>query len=159
MTDFAFSLAALHIDRKRMKERKRSNWLDDKQKSENEVEMKLRFSPDSFFTLSFAHFRLLVAFGHDFIQRGTDHRLLVLVSTTSTLLDRHILGTLLVLDAVQEGPASRTWILLALQVRELGLAVDERKHFAVRLDVIFAMARVDFESGENAGFGPDRLMK
>lgn len=76
------------------------------------------------------------------------------MGTSGSLLDRHILGTLLVLHAVQERPSGRTRVLLALQVRELGLAVDECERFAISLHVVFTVARVDFETGEDAGFGP-----
>lgn len=76
------------------------------------------------------------------------------MSTSRSLLDRHILGTLLVLHAVQERPSGRTRVLLALQVGELGLAVDECERFAIRLHVVFTVARVNFKTGKNAGFGP-----
>ena len=76
------------------------------------------------------------------------------MSTAGAFFNGHILSSLLILDTVQECPASRARVLLSLQMSKFGLAVDEGEHLTVGLDVIFTMAGVDFEAREDASFSP-----
>ena len=71
--------------------------------------------PDGLFTLSLAHFGLLISLLHDIVQSGAGDGSLKLGQFAGFLLDLDLGLTLFVLASVQHGPVDSSWITFKVE--------------------------------------------